>query len=574
LRKGEKMLGRRDQRGLFNADNLYTDFVGTNTFYAHLAKAKLFADDDFKYLYCEDNGRKSVAPSLLAKALLLQAHDKISDAEAVARASFDLRWKVALGLDVDEVPFAKSTLQLFRSLLIINKRAHDLFLASIIEAKKQGYLKHKKRTVAIDTTPIFGAAAVKDTFNLLRDGIYATIVQIAKIESKKPKDVAGEYNLSRYFAPSLKGTVAIDWSDKIQREAFLSEITADAGRVLRLTQAYQEKLKDSDQDGQPLAKAAELLTKLLIQDIKVDDHGHATIKPGVAKDRIVSVVDPDMRHGKKSKKVRFDGHKAQVVADVDEKLIVGVDVIAANEHDSTGALEIIEKSQENTGNEVELVIGDCAYGNISTRLDFKDKGVPLSAGVPTVKNWGLFPKTVFSTNRSQTILTCPAGEMTTKYYIKTFTRGRHKLRAKIFYYDTEVCQGCVKKANCTTAAFRRVRINEYDHLINKARQHLQSESGLRERKQRQTIEHRIARLIQLGMRKSRFIGRVKTCFQLQITAAVANLTLIWNKSTGNNGLDYLFNLLFSTINTLITVCGLKTSKTLTYSFNTRQLVIA
>jgi len=568
------MLGRRDQRGLFNADNLYTDFVGTNTFYAHLAKAKLFADDDFKYLYCEDNGRKSVAPSLLAKALLLQAHDKISDAEAVAKASFDLRWKVALGLDVDEVPFAKSTLQLFRSLLIINKRAHDLFLASIIEAKKQGYLKHKKRTVAIDTTPIFGAAAVKDTFNLLRDGIYATIVQIAKIENRKPKDVAGEHHLLRYFASSLKGTAAIDWSDKTKREAFLSEIVADAGRVLRLAQEYQEKLQSSDQDGQPLARAAELLTKLLVQDIKVDDHGNASIKPGIAKDRIVSVIDPDMRHGKKSKKVRFDGHKAQVVADVDEKLIVGVDVIAANEHDSTGALEIIEKSQENTGSEVELAIGDCAYGNISTRLDFKDSGIDLSAGVPSVKNRGLFPKTVFSTNKSQTALTCPAGEITTKYYNKTFMRGRHKLRAKIFHFDTEVCQGCARRANCTTADFRTVRINEYDHLINQARHYQQSESGRQERKQRQTIEHRLARLIQLGMRKSRFIGRVKTCFQLQITAAVANLTLIWNNSAGNNSINSLIKLLLSAINILITACRLKTSKTLTYSFNTQQLVIA
>ena len=90
------MLGERaDQRGLWEADRLYLDHVGRDTFYGLLAslRGRLFRDPDFAEFYCADNGRDSVPPSLLATALLLQSHDKVSDAEAKARADFDIRWK-------------------------------------------------------------------------------------------------------------------------------------------------------------------------------------------------------------------------------------------------------------------------------------------------------------------------------------------------------------------------------------------------------------------------------------------------------------------------------------------------
>ena len=107
------MLGERsDQRGLWEADRLYLDHVGRDTFYVVLAslRGRLFRDADFAEFYCPDNGRDSVPPSLLATALLLQSHDRVSDAEAKARADFDLRWKVALGIEVEDRAFAKSTL--------------------------------------------------------------------------------------------------------------------------------------------------------------------------------------------------------------------------------------------------------------------------------------------------------------------------------------------------------------------------------------------------------------------------------------------------------------------------------
>ncbi len=179
------MLGERsDQRGLWEADRLYLDHVGRDTFYGLLAslRGRLFRDADFAEFYCADNGRDSVPPSLLATALLLQSHDKVSDAEAKARADFDLRWKVALGIEVEDRPFAKSTLQVFRAQLILHDKVREVFESSLRLARESGYLKKRSMKVALDTTNILGRGAVRDTYNLLGDGIVKLLRALSQVE--------------------------------------------------------------------------------------------------------------------------------------------------------------------------------------------------------------------------------------------------------------------------------------------------------------------------------------------------------------------------------------------------------
>src|SRR3989337_795152 len=141
------MLGKRsDQRGLFESDHVFLGFVGSDTFYGFLAsqRGQLFRDDEFAALYVLDNGRPSVPPSLLATALLLQTYDRVSDEETKERADFDLRWKVALGIALDERPFAKSTLQVFRAQLILHEKVLAVFKKSLTLARQTGYLKQRK----------------------------------------------------------------------------------------------------------------------------------------------------------------------------------------------------------------------------------------------------------------------------------------------------------------------------------------------------------------------------------------------------------------------------------------------
>src|SRR3954447_3530074 len=128
------MLGKRSaQRGLFEADTLYADFVGRDTFYGWLAtqRGELFPDEVFLGLYIDGWGRPSVPPSLLATALVLQTYDGVSDDEATRRATYDLQWKVALGVEVNVRPFANSTLQEFRAKLIVHDQTRAIFQRSL-----------------------------------------------------------------------------------------------------------------------------------------------------------------------------------------------------------------------------------------------------------------------------------------------------------------------------------------------------------------------------------------------------------------------------------------------------------
>jgi hypothetical protein len=124
-------------------EHRYLEFVGRDSFYGFLAlhRGELFRDEDFAVLYCLDNGRPSVSPSLLATALLLQTYEGVSDEEAKLRADFDLRWKVALGLHIEDRPFAKSTLQLFRAHLILHDQVRAVFQRSLVFARETGYVR-------------------------------------------------------------------------------------------------------------------------------------------------------------------------------------------------------------------------------------------------------------------------------------------------------------------------------------------------------------------------------------------------------------------------------------------------
>jgi len=98
--------------------------------------------------------------------LLLQNHDRVSDAEATERARFDLRWKVALGIGVEEQSYAKSRLQAFRARLILHQAEQVPFQRSVAAARESALLASRKLKVALDMTPSFGKRRVKDTYNL------------------------------------------------------------------------------------------------------------------------------------------------------------------------------------------------------------------------------------------------------------------------------------------------------------------------------------------------------------------------------------------------------------------------
>jgi hypothetical protein len=237
---------------------------------------------------------------------------------------------------------------------------------------------------------------------------------------------------------------------------------------------------------------------------------------------VVSVHDPEMRHGRKSASKRFDGHKAAVAVDTDEPLITAVTVLAGNAPDHEQARELVEQSAAATGCTVDEAHGDCAYGDGPTRQAFAEAGLTLVAKVPGDADTGYFSKTDFTLDPAAHTCVCPAGHPARRRVVE-------RNGGVLYRFDPAVCGICPLRAQCVKGrGGRSVQQHPQEALIQAARARQQSPQGRLDRARRQVVEHRLARLVQLGIRQARYVGRAKTLFQLLLAAAVANLTLLAN----------------------------------------------
>ena len=209
--------------------------------------------------------------------------------------------------------------------------------------------------------------------------------------------------------------------------------------------------------------------------------------------------------------------------------------LPGNAPDNLGALELVEESEANTGVPVQEAMGDAAYGGGGARQAFADAGRNLVARVPGRPNRQRFPKDDFVIDLAADSCTCPAGRITHTIVPagkRTDGMGRvHHPRA--FQFGGSECMTCPLRSQCISAKGRKGRwvlIHPQEALLQQARA-LQQSAGYDEyRARRVVVEHKLARLVHLGIRQSRYFGRVKTRFQLYLADTVANLTLVAAKT--------------------------------------------
>ena len=522
------MLGRRSpQRELYRPDHVHLKHVGEDSFYGMLAQSgrELFKDADFAGMYRAEFGRPSVPPSQLCVLMLLQTHDGVSDEEAIERTAFDLRWKVALGLDLEDKLCAKSTLQLFRAKLVLHERYGDLFEKSVEACRRAGLLKRRKLEVAVDTTPVLGRGAVKDTFNLISDQIRALAQAVCELKDLEEATVVAEHGLGRHFGASFKGSVELDWTDTEARRALIGQLVADARVALALGRAALRGFAKASERARPVREACALLADLLQQDIDEtpQDGGGPTIRRGTSKDRIVSTTDPEMRHGHKSHSQGFEGYKASIVAETGHGVILATDVRAGNVADRERVTELLAAAGEAAERKVARVIGDTAYGDVQTRDAVEAQGADLVAKVPPVPaRKGCFSVEDFQIDGRRGVARCPAGKSSIRR-----ARVRQNLSGWTYVFSRNDCNECPLRAGCTTSEIRARQITVTDITRRQARlrQRFKRIEVRRVYRRRIVVEHRIGRLKQLGIAQARYFGRLKISLQVAMAAAVANLTL-------------------------------------------------
>jgi hypothetical protein len=257
---------------------------------------RLFPDDYFADCYRESRrGRPTVPARVMATVMVLQAHEGLSDREACDRLECDLRWQAAAGVDAGYMAFHPTVLVGHRNRLRGSDRPRRFLEDTNVVAGQAGVVRHRARVV--DSTPVYDAVATQDTVTQLRSAVRRLLGVLPAVLAGRVRGV-----LARDDDYATVGKPPCDWDDPAAREALVDALVRDAHAAL--TALEGEKLQGS------AAEAAELLALVAGQDVEAGDDGVFRIVRGVAADRVISTVDPDARHGHKSRSRRFDGYKA------------------------------------------------------------------------------------------------------------------------------------------------------------------------------------------------------------------------------------------------------------------------
>ena len=464
-------------------------------------------------------GRTPVPPALLAMATLLQAYTRSSDAEAVENATVDPRWRMVLGTlrpDEEEAPFSQGTLQRFRERLI----AHDMdrrLLERTVELAKQtrGFdFKKLPKTVrlAVDSRPLTGAGRVEDTFNLLGHAARKLLACAATVAGVRPQELADAVEAPALTATSLKRGLDIDWNDPEQKAEAIKKLVE---QIDRLESWVREELEGAAEKP-PLSEQLATLAQLREQDLEPDPEGGGSrIRRGVAEDRRISVEDPDMRHGRKSKSKTIKGYKSHLASDLDTDLIVACDVTPANRPEAEalpGLLEDLACYSER--NEVGALHIDRGYLGSESVHELAAKKVPIVAKPWRARSGELFDKSAFKLDLGRFTITCPAGQ-TEKIRLGTVAR-----------FPASACDPCPLRSQCTKAApgrGRSVAIAADERLQKKLRLRLATPSGREQLRERVGIEHRLSHHVRKQGTKARYRGRRKNVFDARRHATVVNL---------------------------------------------------
>jgi transposase len=510
------MLGRRDpQQSLFSAQNL-PHRVPTDSFYGRMAVVSdvLFQDDDLKELYDASIGRPSIPPSLMSGVLLLQFHDDVSDEEAVQRLQFDLRWQVALNLPTDFPGFDPSSLTYFRQRLIEHNKERYAFDRFVKVGREAGFIPDRV-TLLTDTTRTKGAGAVMDTYTLLRKGIRKLLKQLGYAAAGKQRGLSPEAQrlIATYVEQDRKAK--LDWTDPQQRAAQLQVLFQDAEAALALA---TEQIDDAD-----VRSTGWLLVKIMGDDIKADDQGQPQIAEGTAPDRIISITEPEMRHGRKSSAVRFDGFKAAVTTEQSSEMILDIQDIRAAGSDGQELMPMIERVEQHAGVTVERLIGDGAYGSGENRAACAThQSQPVDLVAPLARpNDPEVDKSAFAIDLAAQTATCPQG------HTVTGQAGSPKLRLPTlrFTFPRATCEACPLFKRCVTSktAGRTVQTHPYDAYLQAARQRQQTDEFKDAYRLRPPIERKQAELVVHGLRDTHYLGHPKRQLQRLWQAATANL---------------------------------------------------
>jgi hypothetical protein len=444
---------------------------------------------------------------MLALALILQAYTGVSDDEVIEATRMDRRWQLALDcLETEAPPFSKGTLVAFRTRLIEHQMDRRLLARTIESAAASQAFGPRNLRAALDSSPLWGAGRVEDSYNLLGHALRKALGVIAREQGRALAAIAQEVEAELVAGASLKAALDLDWDDPQAREQALRPVIGTLEQVEQWLAAKPELLREESVVPDCLAAARQVRT----QDVTTNEAGELTLIKGVAKDRRISLEDAAMRHGRKSRSVRVDGYKRQVMRDLDSELVVAVGVTRANAPEASVAEGIKSdlKQQQITLKELHIdraYLSSILVSERSAELEIFCKAWPVRAGA-------FFPKTAFTVDWEREMLRCPQGvEMSCQ-------------PGKTVHFPTEACAACPQRSRCTgSKSGRSIKLHADEKLLQELRVRQGTSEGRATLRERIGVEHDLSHIGHWQGDRARYCGERKNLLDLRRCAVVNNL---------------------------------------------------
>jgi len=467
--------------------------VPDGSVYAFLAdhRHQLFPPELFADVVRQGGGHPSVPAEVVATVMVLQALEGLSDREASSALRRDIAWKVACGLRLDDEGFHPTVLVYWRNRLRASPRPRRIFEAVRQVVASTGVLAGRRRRV-LDSTVLDDAVATQDTVTQL----VAAIRRVRRLVPQAREVELGAHDYDRAGKPVCA------WDDPQARQALVSGLVNDALAVLAA-------VSELDLEAEP-AEAVALLALVAGQDVEAGERpGSWRIARRVAKDRVISTVDPQARHTRKTSAHKRDGYKGHIAAEPETGLVTECALTAASAADGPTGVGML--TEEQPGLEV---LGDSAYGGGETRAALRAaehvqtiKPLPLSSAVP-----GGFTIHDFQIDPQAGTATCPAG------YQTTITASGQASFARW-------CQRCPLRGRCTTARRgRTIRIHPHEEELRAARRRATTRGFQHSyRRWRPMVERSIAWLVADGCRRVPYRGIERNNLWWSVRVAAVNL---------------------------------------------------
>lgn len=350
-----------------------------------------------------------------------------------------------------------------------------------------------------------------DTWNLIGRALSTVVTCAAKATGRDRETIIAQAHLRLSTAPSLKTALDIDWDNAEQRAQALGQLLGEVDRVQAWVTEHAAALASEP----PLRDALVALRRVLEQDLEPDPPtGVTRIKRGVSKDRMPSLGDPEMRHGRKSKNKLFNGYKRHLMKIVGADITVAAEVLPANQPEQD-AMAPLTDDAERHGPLHELLL-DRGYLASPRVAELSARGVTIRCKPWRSRNRGRFTKEQFDIRLTESRVVCPAGVSTTF------------IGSLLARFPSSTCAPCPLRIQCTNAkrSGRTVAIHPQEHLLIELRRELKTPAGRAALRERTTVEHSLARLGRIQGPRARYKSARKNTLDARRCSAVDNLQTI------------------------------------------------